>query len=65
MGPLHFLHTIAWGSGETSKGSFLWSGNICGSCGHQRLSMDPSEVEATFPKILNCLNSSSNLLLFQ
>lgn len=63
MWPLHFLHMIAWGSGGISKGSFLWSGNVCGSCGHHRLSLGPSEVEATFPESCNCLKFSSNLLL--
>lgn len=65
MGPLHFLHKIAWGSGKggTSKGSFLWSGNVCGSCGHGRPSLNPLEVKAIFPKILNCPNSSCNFLL--
>jgi hypothetical protein len=42
------------------QGPFLWTGNVCGSCGHCRLSLHPSEVEATFLKVLN---SSSNLLL--
>lgn len=63
MWPLHFLHMIAWGSGGISKESFLWSGNVCGSCRHHRPSLGPSEVEATFPESYNCLNSSSNHLL--
>ena len=54
---------IAWGSGGTSKGSFLWPGNVCGSCGHHRPSLNPSEVQATSPVILGCVNSSSNPLL--
>lgn len=72
-GPLHFLHVTAWGpgrgdvcvteGGEAGRGDQQGAIFVVRKCLWQlrtpRPSLDPSEVQAPFPKVLNCLTGTT------